>query len=261
VRPRDLEAKAIPGTVYLVGAGPGDPGLLTLKARDLLASCDTILFDQLVNPTILEHAPASAERLRVGKVGHGTQVAQEAIHRLMIDRAHRGRSVVRLKGGCPMLFGRVAEEAEALRAASVPYEIVPGVSSALAAPAYAGIPLTHRAYASSVSILTGHCVRAGARPAAALAAADTLVVLMGATALASLAAELVAAGRRPETPAAFISQATWDSQQVVVATLSTLADAVERSRLGAPAVVVVGEVVALRERLDWFAATSMATFQ
>ena len=148
-----------------------------------------------------------------------------------------------------MVFGRVAEEAEALCAASVPYEIVPGVSSALAAPAYAGIPLTHRAYASSVSILTGHCVRAGARPAAALAAADTLVVLHGAMGLASLAAELVAAGRRPETPAAFISRATWDSQQVVVATLSTLADAVERSRLGAPA-VVVGEVVALRERLE-----------
>lgn len=247
MRSAAITATAFPGTVYLVGAGPGDPGLLTLKARDLLATCDAVLFDQLVSPLIVDHAPPSAERVCVGKVGHGARVEQDVIHRLMIERARRGGRVVRLKGGCPTLFGRVAEEARALRAAGIPYEIVPGVSSALAAPAYAGIPLTDRHHASSVSILTGHCVRREARPAAALAGADTLVILMGARTLRSLLAELRAAGRAEDTPAAFISHATWEDQRVVVGTLATLAREVERARLGAPAVVVVGRVVALRE--------------
>jgi uroporphyrin-III C-methyltransferase len=234
--------------VYLVGAGPGDPGLLTLKARDLLTTCDCVLFDQLVNPAILDFVSTAAERLSVGKVGHGAQVTQAEIHRSMIDRARRGQSVVRLKGGCPMVFGRIADETEALRAASVPYEIVPGISSALAAPAYAGIPLTHREHASSFAVLSGHCVRKGSRPAAALARADTLVILMGAKALPSLVDELITAGRPADTPAAFITRATWDDQQVVVGTLATLVGEVKDAGVGAPAVIVVGEVVAVRQQ-------------
>jgi uroporphyrinogen III methyltransferase/synthase len=150
-----------------------------------------------------------------------------------------------------MVFGRIAEEARALRAARVPYEIVPGISSALAAPAYAGIPLTHRDHASSFAVLSGHCVRKGAHPAAALAGADTLVILMGAKALPSLVEELIDAGRPADTPAAFITRATWDDQQVVVATLATLVGQVKHARVGAPAVIVIGEVVALRQQPEW----------
>lgn len=244
-----LPARAQAGWVYLVGAGPGDPGLLTIKARDLLASCDCVLYDQLGAAEVLGCVPSSAERIGVGKVGHGLQVAQAEIHRLLVDRARRGRRVVRLKGGCPTVFGRLAEEAEALRAASVPYEVVPGVSSALAVPAYAGIHVTHRELASSVAIVAGHCATAK-RPLAAVAHADTVVILMGARRLPTVAAELMAAGRSPETPAAFISEGASPRQRTVVATLGTLAVEVRRSGLGAPAVIVVGEVVRSRERRD-----------
>lgn len=243
-----LPARAQAGWVYLVGAGPGDPGLLTIKARDLLASCDCVLYDHLGAAEVLGFVPSSAERIGVGKVGHGSQVAQAEIQRLLIDRARRGRRVVRLKGGCPTLFGRLAEEAEALRAASVPYEVVPGVSSALAVPAYAGIHVTHRDVASSIAIVAGHCATGARRPLAAVAHADTVVILMGARRLPALAAELLAAGRSPETPAAFISEGASPRQRTVVATLGTLAAEVGRSGLGAPAVIVVGEVV--RSRSD-----------
>jgi len=238
-------SRARAGWVYLVGAGPGDPGLVTLKAKDLLESCDSVLYDQLGTEGALGFVPPSAERLSVGKVGHGSQVAQAEIHRLLVDRARRGGRVVRLKGGCPTVFGRVAEEAEALRSAEVPFEIVPGVSSALAVPACAGIPVTHRELASSVAIVAGHCATAGKEPVAAVAHADTVVVLMGARRLRSVTGELMAAGRSAETPAAFISEGASPRQRSVVATLGTLALEVERSGLGAPAVVVVGDVVRL----------------
>jgi uroporphyrin-III C-methyltransferase len=249
---------ARPGTVYLVGAGPGDPGLLTLKARDLLASCDVVIYDNLVNPELLVHVPAQAERLYVGKVGGGRQTPQDEINRLLVEHARKGLRVVRLKGGDPFLFGRGGEEAEALIAAGLRFEVVPGISSALAVPAYAGIPLTHRGVSSSVAVLTGASRGQGAHNALALgnaASADTLVILMGVAHLREIACDLLAAGRAPETPAAIIRWGTYEGQQTVTATLETIADEALRANLRAPAVIIVGEVVRLRERLKWFAGS------
>ena len=234
------------GFVSLVGAGPGDPGLLTLRARDLLASCDSVLHDHLVHPEILAHAPRHAEIVSVGKIGHGSQVEQDRIHAMMIERAWRGMRVVRLQGGCPTLFGRVGEESAALRAAGVAFEIVPGVSSALAAPAFAGIPLTHRGIASSVCIVAGHCATGERALPSGAASAETLVVLMGVRTLPRIVSELLAAGRSPDTPAACVSRGSWADQREVVATLGTLAARVEKAGLEAPAVIVIGEVVRLR---------------
>lgn len=243
------------GTVYLVGAGPGDPGLLTVKAHDLLRSCDTVIYDYLVNPELLQLAPREAERLYVGKVGGGRQTPQAEINRLLIERARTGRRVVRLKGGDPFLFGRGAEEAEALRAAGILFEVVPGISSALAVPAYAGIPLTHRALSSSVTVLTGAHAGEGELPGsfASHASADTLVILMGVSRLREIADELIFAGRSPGTPVAVIRWGTYEAQEIVTGTLLTIADYAEAAAMRAPAVIVIGEVVALRERISWFA--------
>jgi uroporphyrin-III C-methyltransferase len=246
--------KAECGTVYLVGAGPGDPGLLTVKARDLLESCDVIVYDYLVNPDLLDYVPDGAERIYVGKVGGGKQTPQDQINYLLIEQAQRRRRVVRLKGGDPFLFGRGAEEAEALRSAGIPFEVVPGISSALAVPAYAGIPLTHRDLSSSVAVLTGS--RAGdgalARSLAAHSSTDTIVVLMGVTHLSEIAGDLIAAGRSGDTPAAVIRWGTYEAQQTITGTLSTISDQAKRLGIRPPAVIVVGEVVKMRERLNWF---------
>lgn len=242
------------GTVYLVGAGPGDPGLLTIKARDLLASCDVIVYDYLVNPELLQHARVPAERIYVGKVGGGRQTPQEEINRLLIEHALSGKNVVRLKGGDPFLFGRGAEEAEALRAVGIPFEVVPGISSALAVPAYAGIPLTHRSLSSSVAILTGaHAAgREYSQIPSHLASADTIVTLMGVAHLREIATDLIAAGRSPATPAAVIRWGTYGGQQTVTGRLDSIADAAEKEHMRAPAVIIIGEVVALREQIKWF---------
>lgn len=243
------------GVVYLVGAGPGDVGLLTLKARDLLATSDVVIHDNLVNPEALRFAPPHAERIDVGKVGGGRRTPQAEINRLLIVRARRGERVVRLKGGDPFLFGRGGEEAEALRRAGVPFEIVPGVTSALAVPAYAGIPLTHRGLSSSVAIVAGaraECESSLDAEQHALLRADTLVVLMGTARLRRIAAALVAAGRPAETPVAVIRWGTYEGQQTVGGTLQDIADRVEKARLRSPTVIVVGEVVRLREQLRWF---------
>ena len=245
------------GTVYLVGAGPGDPGLLTIKARDLIASCDVIVYDYLVNPDILDHASADVERVYAGKVGGGKQTPQEQINAELIRHALLGKRVVRLKGGDPFLFGRGGEEAEALAAAGIAFEIVPGISSALAVPAYAGIPVTHRDYSSSVTVLTG--VRANdadfKRSLLSSSPADTLVILMGVKHLREIAGDLVAAGRSPATPAAVIRWGTYEGQQTICGTLDSIADAAEQAEMRAPAVIVIGEVVKLRERLQWFEGT------
>jgi uroporphyrinogen III methyltransferase/synthase len=245
-------AEAVPGTVYLVGAGPGDPSLLTLRARDLLASSDIVVYDHLVNPVLLGHAPASAHREYAGKVGHGVQHAQHEIEQRLIACARRQLRVVRLKGGDPLLFGRGGEEALALARAGVPYEIVPGVSSALAAPAYAGIPLTQRGIASSVAIVAGHCARECNRLHITTAGADTIVVLMGLANMRLIARRLIEAGRAVDTPAAAIQWATHGNQRVITGTLGTLPDAMGRHALSPPAVIVVGEVVRLRDVLAWF---------
>ena len=251
---------AHPGTVYLVGAGPGDPDLLTLRARDLLASCDAVVYDHLVNPVLLDHAPRDAQRRYAGKVGHGSGHCQREIERTLIALAGERLRVVRLKGGDPLLFGRGGEEAAALAAARVPYEIVPGISSALAAPSYAGIPLTLRGVASSVAIVTGHSAEECDRLPTSTSGADTIVVLMGLAHLERVATTLIAAGRPASTPAAIIEWATCDHQDVLVAPLERLAQDARVHAVRAPAVIVIGEVVRLRERLAWFELAAGATF-
>jgi uroporphyrin-III C-methyltransferase len=253
--PGDPAMPALRGTVYLVGAGPGDPGLLTVKALALLESCDTVVYDYLVNPAVLNHVSSSAERIYVGKVGGGRYTPQRQVNQLLIQHALVGKRVVRLKGGDPFLFGRGGEEAEALVEAGVPFEVVPGISSALAVPAYAGIPLTHRGLSSSVAVITGARGGDGAFEPGALAhlaTADTVVVLMGMAHLREIASELVTSGRTLETPAAVIRWGTYIGQETVTGTLETIADAAERAGMRAPAVIIIGEVVRLRERLNWF---------
>lgn len=246
--------QAKPGTVYLVGAGPGDPGLLTIKARNLISSCDVILYDYLVNPDILNYAQANVECVYAGKVGGARQTPQDQINVELIGHALQRKRVVRLKGGDPFLFGRGGEEAEALAAAGIPFEIVPGISSALAVPAYAGIPLTHRDHSSSVTVLTG--ARANdeefKRNLLLSSPADTLVILMGVKHLREIVADLVAAGRSGETPVAVIRWGSYEVQQTVCGTIDSIADAAEQAKMRAPAVIVIGEVVKLRERLQWF---------
>ena len=251
---------AVPGTVYLVGAGPGDPGLLTVRALALLGQADVVLHEHLVSAEILAECAPGARTLSVGKVGHGPQTDQTAIERQLIAFARDGYRVVRLKGGDPLLFGRGSEEAAALRAARVPFEIVPGVSSALAAPAYAGIPLTARGVAASVAIMTGHCAGSGASPLA-IPTADTLVVLMGVANSAALRDQLIAAGRGGDTPAAVIEWGTCARQRVAVATIATLPAVIASEGLGAPAVIVIGETVKLRSVLDWLDQWSLSSFE
>jgi uroporphyrin-III C-methyltransferase len=247
---------AAPGTVYLVGAGPGDPGLLTVRALELIRQADVVLHDHLVSAEILAECRHRAQIIDVGKVGHGPQADQGVIERQLVAFARTGGRVVRLKGGDPFLFGRGSEEASALRAANVPFEIVPGVSSAMAAPAYAGIPLTARGVAASVAIVTGHCAQSGATPAA-IPDADTIVVLMGIANAEAIRDQLMAAGRSADTPAAVIEWGTCARQRVVVGTIATLQDIITRAGMQAPAVIVIGGTVGLRPVLDWVGASTL----
>jgi uroporphyrin-III C-methyltransferase len=242
------------GKVYLVGAGPGDPGLLTVRALELLRKANVVVYDYLVNTDLLIHLLDDAERIYVGKVGRGTQTPQAKINELLISKAKEGKLVVRLKGGDPFLFGRGAEEAFALRAAGISFEVIPGISSALAVPAYAGIPLTHRGLSSSVAILTGANAGDGKLSADLLnaRAADTIVVLMGIAHLREIAEQLSALGRSLETPVAVIRWGTYESQQIVTGTLNTIADIAAAAGLRSPSIIVIGEVVRLRESLSWF---------
>ena len=242
------------GKVYLVGAGPGDPGLLTVKAWELLRKADVVIYDYLVNPDLLIHLKEDAERIFVGKVGHGTQTPQSKINALLVSKASGGKLVVRLKGGDPFLFGRGGEEALILRAAGIPFEIVPGISSALAVPAYAGIPLTHRGLSSSIVILTGANAGDGKLSEDLLNArsADTIVVLMGIAHLRDIAEQLVILGKSLDTPVAVIQWGTYESQQVVTGTLETIADVAAGQRLRSPSIIVIGEVVSLQKTLSWF---------
>jgi uroporphyrin-III C-methyltransferase len=233
------------GRVFLVGAGPGDPDLLTMRAHRLLVSADVVAYDELVAPAILALAPPSAELIPVGR-RRGTCPEAPAIHPLVLERALEGRDVVRLKGGDPMIFGRGGEEAEQLAALHIPFELVPGVSAALGAASSAGIPLTHRDAASSVAFVTAHKRHdgdAGNDLAARVPATGTVVFYMGLSTLRDTARSLIAAGRSPSTPVAVVSHATLSTQREVIADLATVADAVEAAALPAPALVIVGEVV------------------
>jgi uroporphyrinogen III methyltransferase / synthase len=243
------------GVVYLVGAGPGDPGLMTARSLELIASADAIFHDRLIPPGALDGARDDAELVYVGKVPGASSVPQEEIGERLVEAAQTGKSVVRLKGGDPFVFGRGGEEGGALREAGVEFEVVPGVTAGVAASAYAGIPITHRDDASAVAFVTGHedPEKDGtALDWEALAAfPGTLVFYMGVKRLAANAAALVEAGRDPDEPAAAVERGTTEGQRTVIATLSTLADAVEREEIGAPALIVVGPVVRRRETLAW----------
>ncbi len=241
--------------VYLVGAGPGDAGLMTVRSLELIASADAIFHDRLIPPGALAGARADAELVYVGKAPGHPSIPQEEIGERLIDAARAGKSVVRLKGGDPFVFGRGGEEGEALREAGIEFEVVPGVTAGVAASAYAGIPVTHRDDASAVAFVTGH-----EDPEKAETAIDwealarfpgTLVFYMGIKRLADNAAALIAAGRDTEEPAAAVERGTMEGQRTVVATLGTLAEAVEREGIGAPALIVVGPVVERREALAW----------
>src|SRR5207249_77373 len=246
-------AAGLPATVYLVGAGPGDPGLITARGLELLRSADVVVYDRLVAPSLVAEAPPKAERVFVGKAPHGggADRAQDEINALLVERARRGLTVVRLKGGDPFVFGRGAEECEALQAAGVSFHVVPGVTSAIAVPAAAGIPVTHRRVASAFAVVTGHeCDGVSSLDREALARVPTLVVLMGLSALPEITARLLEHGADPDTPAAVIASGTLPAQRTVVATLATLADRVAEEGLEPPATVVVGEVVRVRELLS-----------
>lgn len=251
---------AVPGTVYLVGAGPGDPGLITVRGLELVRSCDVVLYDRLVAPAVIDEARPQAERIFVGKKPgeiHSRQVVADA---LLLSKAGENKSVVRLKGGDPFVFGRGSEEARLLADAGVPFEIIPGVTSAIAVPAYAGIPVTERGVASSFAVLVG---RVGADTetthahrevgdAPLVVTTDTLVLLMGAAALHDTARRLVSGGRAADQPAAAIEWGTTSKQRTVVGTLGSIAADAAAAGLRAPVTTVVGDVVALRDAISWF---------
>ena len=256
---------ATPGIVHLVGAGPGDPGLLTVRGRDLLATCDAIVYDALANPAIIAAATAredgtAPELHDVGKRGGDERSArQDDINALLVRLAREGRQVVRLKGGDPFVFGRGSEEAQALAAAGVAFEVVPGITAGIAAPAYAGIPVTHRAVATSVTFVTGHEDPAKGEAQtdwAALArvarSGGTIVLYMGVKRLPDIAAALVAGGLPAETPAAAVQWGTYPHQRTVSATLATLAARATSEGIAAPVITVIGAAVALRDEIAWF---------
>lgn len=248
-----------PGTVYLVGAGPGDPGLITVRGLWLIQQADVIAYDRLAPAELLAEARPDANLIDVGKTPYqGQKRDQAAINALLIEHAQAGRSVVRLKGGDPFVFGRGGEEGLACRAAGVPFEVVPGVSSAIAVPAYAGIPVTHRTLNAAFTVFSGHedpdkpSLQVNYPDLARSATSGTLVLLMGVHNLAFIAAQLIAAGADPTIPAACIEQGTRPDQRVIVGTLASLPLLVEAAGIGAPATTVIGQVVALRADLDWF---------
>jgi uroporphyrinogen III methyltransferase/synthase len=243
------------GKVYLVGAGPGDPGLITVKGQKCLAEADVVVYDRLLGESLLEKVRPGAERLYVGKAPGHPVLSQAEINRLLVEKGREGKAVVRLKGGDPFVFGRGGEEAEALAEAGIPFEIVPGVSAAVAAPAYAGIPLTHRQLASSFTVVTGH--EDPAREVSRLdwgklARGDTLVLLMAVQNMPQIVEKLVAGGLSRKTPVAIVEQGTGPRQRTLVGTLDTIAARAEKARLRPPAVIIIGRVVQLRKKLRWF---------
>jgi uroporphyrinogen III methyltransferase / synthase len=256
----------ISGLVYLVGAGPGDPDLLTIGGKRALEQCDVVFYDALTHPKVLSYCKSSCEKIFVGKRATQHFVAQQDTNTLLIEAAQAGKTVVRLKGGDPFIFGRGGEEAEILRAQNIPFVIIPGISSAIAAPAYAGIPVTHRDASSSFAVITGH-ERADTRESGTRApgeaegrrrwdriahAADTLIFLMGVDSLGEITARLIENGRTPETLVAVIQWGTWAKQKTVTGTLATIETIVREAGITAPAVTVIGDVVQYHNKLNWF---------
>lgn len=248
------------GKVYLIGAGPGDPDLITVKAQRCLRIADAIVYDRLLDPSLLDEARPGVERIYAGKGPRCHTLSQERINALLVEQARRGRIVVRLKGGDPFVFGRGGEEALALAAAGIPFEIVPGVTSAIAAPAYAGIPVTHRDHASLFTVVTGHAGEGAAQSSppvdweALARIGGTLVILMGVAALPCITRRLLDGGLDRETPAAVIQQGTTRAQRTVTGTLADIAERATAAGLEAPAITVIGAVAGLNESLAWFEA-------
>ena len=243
------------GNVILVGAGPGDPGLLTQRGREALSQAEVVVYDRLVSPAILALVPEKARKIDVGKEASHHKVPQEEINQILLREAQAGRRVVRLKGGDPFLFGRGGEELELLAEAGLPFEVVPGVTSALSVPAYAGIPVTHRDFCSSLHIITGHA-KAGAKLTIDFEAlkrtGGTLVFLMGVSALPAICRGLLDAGMAPQMPAAVIERGTTPRQRKLISTLEALPQAAEEAKVESPAIIVVGKVCTLSEKFDWF---------
>lgn len=242
------------GKIYLIGAGPGDPGLITLKGLQCIQSADVIIYDYLASPRLMRHARPDAEKIYVGKMGGNHTLSQEGINNLLVEKGRLGLEVARLKGGDPFVFGRGGEEAQVLKKAGVAFEIVPGVTSAVAAPAYAGIPITHRDHTTSVTFVTGHEDPSKARSTINWNAlvTGTVVFFMGVKNLPVIVENLLEAGRSAETPAALIRWGTTPRQRTVTGTLSDIGEIAEKARITAPAIIIVGEVVKLREELAWF---------
>lgn len=240
------------GTVYITGAGPGDPDLITLKGKKALQRADVVVYDRLANPELLGWTPTRSEHIYVGKRPDKPSVSQGQINRILVAKALEGKTVVRLKGGDPFVFGRGAEECEVLRSHGIPFEIIPGISSALSAPAYAGIPVTHRSVSRSFTVVTGHTL-ASSDPFENwenLAGADTLVVLMGLRNLPAIADRLQSFGKPADTPVAVIAQASRPEQSVHTGTLADIAKSV--THLSSPATIVIGELARMHEQLAWF---------
>jgi len=243
------------GKVYLVGAGPGDPKLLTLRAAELLAKADIVIYDRLVGSSILKLAPKVAKKVYVGKRSGKHEVPQDKINELLVKAASEARTVVRLKGGDPFLFGRGGEEAEVLQEKGIDFELVPGVTSAIATPEYAGIPLTHRDYASSVAVVTGHRAGDSGIPVKwdkLASAVDTIVVLMGMDSLEAIVQKLIAGGLDPKLPVAVVEQGTTKRQRVFISRLDAIVGETKKNDVKPPAVVVIGRVADLGRKLSWF---------
>jgi len=244
------------GKVYLIGAGPGDPGLITVKGLACLKKADVVIYDYLANEELLRSVKEGAERVYAGKKGGDHALSQEQINALIIRKATEGKIVARLKGGDPFIFGRGGEEAEKMAEAGIPFEIIPGVTSAIAVPAYAGIPLTHRDFTSTVAFITGH--EDPSKDESKISwdkiatGAGTLVFLMGAGNLPTIAAELMKNGRDPETPVALIRRGTLPEQETTIGKLATIGEIVRTKKIKPPLIILVGEVVGLRDRLNWF---------
>lgn len=240
------------GTVFLIGAGPGDPDLITVRGADVLRRADVIVYDRLANPDLLSLTDESSEHIYVGKQPGKPSVSQDQINRMLIAKARENKTVARLKGGDPFVFGRGSEECEALAREEIPYQVIPGVSSVIAAPAYAGIPLTHREIARSFTVITGH-ISGEEDPSENwdhIVHADTLVILMGMKNLKSIAKRLISLGKSPETPAAVVEKASYESQRTVTGVLSDIWEKSEH--LAPPATIIIGQLVALHADLAWF---------
>lgn len=249
------EEDLLMGKVYLVGAGPGDVELITLKGLKCIQEADVILYDRLVNKDLLQYAKKDAELINCGKLPDYHLMQQETINKFLVKYANKGKIVTRLKGGDPFIFGRGGEEAEECFQAGIPFEIIPGITAGIAAPAYAGIPVTHRNFSSSFAIITGHCKEGGKdniQWEALAKGIDTLAIYMGVKNLPYIRRQLLQHGKAPDTPVALIHCGTLTSQKTVVGTLDTIVEMVESQKIINPSMIVIGNVVSLHNKLNWF---------